>query len=153
MNKKKAKEFVKRYDKFKRNNLPTPFWDEERQTLEYVSYDSELDYWNNLFKTEDEDFDRKLNVNYSIVEALEDIAFTGFYYPYTCGYFSLAKVTDEDHNLKIKKGHTHSHSFEQVVKSLYDFPESFSISKDEEQFYSKQQLKYLRRVQKYLLFI
>ena len=30
-------DFNSRYDKFKENNLPTPFWDEERQTLEYVS--------------------------------------------------------------------------------------------------------------------
>ena len=29
-------DFNSRYDKFKENNLPTPFWDEERQTLEYV---------------------------------------------------------------------------------------------------------------------
>lgn len=153
MNKKESKEFIKRYDKFKKNNLPTPFWDDERQTLEYVSYDSELDYWNNIFKTENEEFDRKLNVNHNLVEALGDLAYTGFYYPYTCGYFTLAKDTDEDNNFKIKKGHTHSHSFEEVVKSLYKFPESFAISKEEEQFYSKQQLEYLRRVQKYLLFI
>ena len=32
------KEFIKRYDQFKKNNLPTPFWDEERQTLEYVYF-------------------------------------------------------------------------------------------------------------------
>lgn len=50
-------------------------------------------------------------------------------------------------------GHNHAHTFEGVVKSLYDSPESFQISKDEEQFYSKQELEYLSRVQKYLLFI
>lgn len=31
-------EFNKRYDKFNKNNLLTPFWDEERQTLEYVYF-------------------------------------------------------------------------------------------------------------------
>ena len=25
------------YEKFKNNNLPTPFWDEKRKTLEYVN--------------------------------------------------------------------------------------------------------------------
>lgn len=153
MNKKKYKEFVKKYDKFKKNNLPTRFWDDERQTLEYVHYDAELNYWHNVFKSDDEDWDRKLNVNTNLVTALESIAFTGFYYSYSCGYFTLAKETDKDHSLKLKYGHTHSHYFENVVQDLYNFPESFNISKDEEQFFSKQQLKYLRRVQKYLLFI
>ena len=50
MNKKQIKEFLKRYDKFKKNNLPTPFWDDERQIFEYVSFDSELDYFNNKIK-------------------------------------------------------------------------------------------------------
>ena len=50
-------------------------------------------------------------------------------------------------------GHSHAHSFEEVVSALYSSPESFSIAKDEEQYYSKQELEYLRRVQKYLLFI
>ena len=36
---------------------------------------------------------------------------------------------------------------------MYDYPETFNISTEEEEFYSKQELKYLRRVQKYLLFI
>ena len=26
------------YSRFKKNNLPTPFWDDERQTLEYVHF-------------------------------------------------------------------------------------------------------------------
>ena len=38
-------EFVKRYNKFKKNNLPTPFWDSERQTLEYVYFDN---IWQNM---------------------------------------------------------------------------------------------------------
>lgn len=38
MKKRKYNEFMKRYDKFKNNNLPTPFWYNERKTLEYVKY-------------------------------------------------------------------------------------------------------------------
>lgn len=153
MNKKKYQEFNKRYDKFKNNNLPTPFWDKERQTLEFVHYDSNLDYWNNILKSNNESFDRKQKINNNLIDALEDIAGAGFYYPYTCGYFEWARATDENDKPKLKIGHTHSHSFEKVVRDLYDFPESFKISKEEEEFYSKQELKYLRRVQKYLLFI
>ena len=36
-------EFEKRYEKFQKNNLPTPFFDDERQTFEY---DSISTYWN-----------------------------------------------------------------------------------------------------------
>ena len=147
MNKKQYKEFTKRYNKFKKNNLPTKFWDEERKTLEYVYYDDQLTYWDNVFKTEDEYFDRKLNVYHDLVEALSNIAFTGFYYSYSIG--------DYKDDLKHYEGihHTHAHSFQNVVSDLYNFPETFTISKDEEQFFSKQELEYLRRVQKYLLFI
>lgn len=76
-----------------------------------------------------------------------------FYYSYTCGYFTEEKIDEDNYNLKLAKGHTHSHYFEDVVKDLYNFPESFNISKEEEKYYSEQQLKYLRRVKKYLLFI
>lgn len=35
---------MKRYDKFKKNNLPTPFWDDERLTLEYVNIGNKKNY-------------------------------------------------------------------------------------------------------------
>ena len=35
-------EFEKRYEKFKKNNLPTPFFDDERQTFEYVYYSNHI---------------------------------------------------------------------------------------------------------------
>ncbi len=153
MNKKEYQEFMKRYEKFKKNNLPTYFWDEERQTYEYVYYDNQLDYFTKKIKDENEDWDRLLHVERTLTEALANIAYTGFYYPYTSGYFRFAKKTEKDNNLKIEIGPTHSHSFEEVVHSLYKFPESFYISKDEEKFYNEQELKYLKRVKKYLLFI
>ncbi len=153
MDKINYREFEKRYDKFKKNNLPKSFWDEERQTLEYVYYDSKLDRDNKIFARDDDEFDRRLHVEKSLTEALSNIAFTGFYYPYTCKYFTLPQVDDELRTWKIELGHTHGHDFDHVVSSLYDFPESFKIEDDELEFYSKQQLKYLRRVQKYLLFL
>lgn len=145
MNEFEYKEFMKRYDKFKKNNLPTPFWDKERQTLEYVYFYNGKSYLDSEEKS-------NLEVNSRLSKALGDIAFTGFYYSFTDRHITSWK----ENNKYIKKsvvGHNHAHSFEEVVSALYDSPESFRIAKDEEQYYSKQELAYLRRVQKYLLFI
>lgn len=133
------KKFIKRYDKYKNNNLPTPFWDDERQILEYVYFEK------------DNNNESKLEVNYKLSEALGNIAFTGFYYSFTDKHMTLNKDGKPKKSLVVE--HTHAHSFEEVVRALYDSPESFKISKEEEQFYSNQELEYLRRVQKYLLFI
>lgn len=55
---------------------------------------------------------------------------------------------------KIKKiEHNHAHSFMEVVEIVYYCPESFSIDKVDYEFYSKQELKYLKRLQSYLLAI
>ena len=151
MKKKDYKEFTKRYDKFKSNNLPTPFWDDERQTLEYVYYDIK-DNKRLLELNKNTDFDSKMHINYSLTDALGDLAKTNFYYSFNSKNIQLKKVGDKYEN-NVVIGHNHAHSFEQVINSLYNFPESFNISKEDEQFYSKQELEYLRRVKKYLLFI
>lgn len=130
MNEFEYKEFSKRYDKFKNNNLPTPFFDKERQTLEYVYFDNDED---NKKTT--------LQVNSDLIKALGDIARTGLYYS-----FSTKNIDSKNSNRQC-----HAHSFEEVVRALYDFPESFHIAEDEEEFYSKQELDYLKQVQKYLL--
>ena len=146
MNKKEYKEFIKRYDQFKKNNLPTPFWDEERLVQEYVYF------YNGKSIINAEEAKDELNVSSNLVYSLGDIAFTGFYYSFTDRHL----VVTRENGKTIKKfviKHSHAHSFEYVVNALYQSPESFSISKEEEQFYSKQELDYLRRVQKYLLFI
>ena len=147
MNENEYKKFIKRYDKFKKNNLPTYFWDEERQVQEYVYFYNGKSWYNA------EEAKNELNVNSSLVDALGDIAFTGFYYSFTNRHIRACKNEKGKYVQKYVIGHNHAHSFEDVVKALYLSPESFSISKDEEQFYSKQELEYLRRVQKYLLFI
>ena len=59
-------DFYDRYDKFSKNNLPTPYWDEERHTLEYVYF---------------EDGEPQIFAN--ITDALENITMAGFYYSYT----------------------------------------------------------------------
>lgn len=132
-------EFQKRYEKFQKNNLPTPFFDDERQTFEYVYYSYR--FFNNDNKKYPE-------INHMLIDALANIAFTGLYYSFNCKEIAYTKD-----GVKITFGHSHAHSFEEVVSCLYDFPESFSIPKEDEKFYSEQELHYLRRVQKYLLFI
>ena len=132
-------EFEKRYEKFKKNNLPTPFFDDERQTFEYVYYS------NHIFN---ENSPKYPEVNPVLTDALADIAYTGLYYSFNC-----KEIFNTDDGDEITVGHNHAHSFDEVVRFLYDFPESFSISKEDEKFYSEQELHYLRRVQKYLLFI
>ena len=83
----------------------------------------------------------------NLTEALENIADTSFYYSYTTKY---QKLTNE--GIKFVVGKTHAHSFENVVRDIYQSPESFRISHDEKIF-SKQELRYLKKLQKYLLFI
>ena len=145
MKKKQLKEFLKRYDKFKNNNLPTPFWDDERQTFEYVWFNPEI---SSLYY----DDENLPSIQSSITDAMGDIACTGLYYPYSCNHFVCE---EEDNREVIKKcyGHTHGHSFDEVVRDLYNFPESFKITKKDEEYYSHQELRYLKLVQKYLLFI
>ena len=132
MNKFDYETFNKRYDKFKNNNLPTPFWDQERQTFEYVYFDND---------TDDKSISLQININLS--KALEDICHVGLYYS-----FSTRNLESNEDNY-----HNHAHSFEEVVRTLYNFPESFNIAQDEEQFYSKQELDYLKKIQSYLLLI
>ena len=128
-------DFYDRYNKFSKNNLPTPYWDDERHTLEYVYFeDDEPQIFNN------------------ITDALENITMAGFYYSYTSRHLS-GHLEGRKMVYETVVGHSHDHTFEGVVRALYDSPESFSISKDEEIYYSKQELDYLRHVQQYLLFM
>ena len=143
MTDKEYQKFAKRYDKFKNNNLPTPFWDEERLTLEYV-YNTKVKE-NNTIKD-------SLKIDSSLTAALSDIALTGLYYPF------IAKVVTKrlENNQVITETvieSTHAHSFEEVVKHLYESPQYFKISKEDQIYYSKQELEYLRKVQNYLLLI
>ncbi len=139
MTDKEYQKFNRRYNKFMNNNLPTPFWDDERQVKEYIYFYNDKSLTNN---------NSKLEINQNLTDALGDIAFTGLYYPYTSKCVKYENNTQEE-----CIEHNHAHSFEDVVNDLYFYPESFKISKKEEIYYSEQELEYLKRVQKYLLFI
>ena len=75
-------EFEKRYDKFKKNNLPAPFWDEERQVREYVMFEQYSDGKSRPFAT----------VN--LYNAFEGIIWDDFYYSFNCRYYISG--TDEN---------------------------------------------------------
>ena len=146
MTEKEYQKFVKRYDKFKNNNLPTPFWDEERQVKEYVYFDN----GHALFHSSTED--DKLNVNDNLTESLGELTSTNLYYPFIDKGFIIENKNGKK-NEKIIVAHNHAHSFDEVVNALYRSPESFKITKKDEKYYSTQELEYLKRVQKYLIFI
>ena len=138
MQKRKFNEFMKRYDKFEKNNLPTPFWDEKRQTLEYVNIGNRKNIYNF------DNINNKMKVYSNLTSALEDLVDINFYYPFYAKHQELTKNGN-----KFVVGNTHTHSFENVVQSLYESPESFYISSEDEEFYSKQELRYLKKLQKY----
>lgn len=140
MKKYRKKEFYKRYEKFKKNNLPTPFYDNERQTFEWVYYTPPTAFYDGLQN------DTELS------NALGVICQVSFHYPYICKYFDIPKKGEGD-DFVIRYGEIDSGSFNEVVYNLYQFPESFSIPEDKKNFYSEQELYYLSKVQKYLLFI
>ena len=128
-------DYEERYKKFSKNNLPQFFWDKERDTIEYIYYnDGHPSPYVNLYN------------------ALEQITWAGFYYPYICKYIT-SKLIDDKYVEEVVVDHNHSHDFDDVVKHLYYSPESFRIEKEDEKYYSEQELQYLKDVQKYLLFI
>lgn len=65
----------------------------------------------------------------SLYESLVNIANYNFYYSYD-----------------INNKHTHSHSFEDVIRNLYYYPNTFYIHEDEEYLFSKQELTFLKRL-------
>lgn len=72
----------------------------------------------------------------NIYEAFANIIQFGFYYPYND-----------------KHGHQHNHSFLDIIEALYNYPVSFSINKKDYHYYSQQELKYLKRLQNFLLIL
>ena len=142
MTEEKYKEFVKIYDKFKDNNLPTPFWDDERQSREYVYFADAID--------KDGSIQKCLQVYDNLSDALGDVFVTSFYYSYNCKPLSFYEPGEDG---TFKKGHMHAHSFENVVNDLYMYPESFEILKEDEIYYSNQQLAFLKKIKNYLLLI
>ena len=74
-----------------------------------------------------------------IDDALNEIYQNSFYYEYLTT------------NLDNKNVSTHRHSFEDVIIALFDNPSSFQINKEQEKYYSKQELELINNIKKRIL--
>lgn len=126
----------KRYKKFKNCYLPYPFFDKKRDCFEWV-------------RREENDFGIFYDVNPSLYEVLGNVAHSGLIYHYEAKL--LTRMRDTVWEAKTES--SHSHSFVDVVDALYEYPVSFRIPDEFKSEYSKQELDYLMKVQKYLNFI
>ena len=138
---KEKMEFNKRYDKFKKDNLPKPFWDDERDVREYVFF--ETDPWR----------EKQLVRSTNLYNAFEFVIWDNFYYSFNCRHYELSHDENKKETYKEIIGHMHEHDFDEVIRHVYDSPETFSIDKEDEILYSEQELRFIRRLQKYLNFI
>lgn len=133
MNKEIPKKFAKRFSKFKNINLPCSFYDKERNVSEYCYHDK----------------DDKLCYSSNLLEPFTEIVNMNFYYTYHGKYF----VEDDNDKIIVSEGFCFTDSFEEVIESVYYFPEAFKILPDDEKCYSTQQLQFLKRLKNYLLLI
>ncbi|MEF2663922.1 MAG: hypothetical protein U0M92_06405 [Bacilli bacterium] len=125
----------KRYKKIKSCNLPYPFWNKKRQTFEWVRYSKDYKCY---------------CVEPSLVYFIGEVARTGVTYHYKAKLYGREFPTQTiKHRLMVN----HCHSFEEVVKALYDYPETFSVPNEFLDEYSKQELDYLKKAKKYLQLI
>lgn len=131
-----------RYRKIKKANLPYPFYDKRRETFEWVFYDRGIIDGRYFY-----------NVSSNLHYALEDITASGVTYHYIIDNKHPKKVKIFDDDNFISKEVYHSHNFEEVLRALYDYPEYFYIPDEFKDNYSKQELRFLNNIQKYLQFI
>ena len=124
----------RRYKKFRNCNLPYPFWDKKRDTFEWVYYD----------KYRQGGYD----IQKSLYEALGNVSSSGVTYHYEA--FMYGRKNPEQEELKYQMMESHCHSFDEIVGCVYDYPESFCIPEDCLEEYSKQELRFLKKMQSYL---
>ena len=123
------------YRPYKNCSLPFPYWSDKRATFEWVYYDKE----NKEFETQSE-----------LYEALGDVCMTGFTYHYKCLLYSRSRgETRGTYKIDI----SHGHNFNEIVRAVYSCPETFEIPDEYLHEYSKQELRFLKRVQNYLKII
>lgn len=120
----------RRYKKFKNLYLPFAFYDDKRDTLEYLLTSDKVDVENSLY------------------ESFSNIINYGFIYHYEIKYERLTKD-----GIKVIKDICHGHNFDEVIRELYNYPESFRIPKKFAKEYSNQELSFLKKLQNYLKII
>lgn len=111
-------------EKYNKCELPCEY-ESDDNFFTYIRYD----------KLQDEYYN-----NNSIYEMFSDMIERGLIYHYS--------IKEEN-----EVSAAHGHSFDDVIRALYLYPESFSIPEDREFEYSKQELMFLKRLQNYLLLI
>lgn len=90
----------------------------------------------------------------SLVESLSNNMYSELYYSFNikdkheCHHEEKHDCTCCNHHESL-----HAHSFEEVVNLLYLYPESFYLTDDDLECYSKQELAFLKRCQNYLLYV
>lgn len=77
-----------------------------------------------------------VNVNDCLLDAMGDVIKVSLLYHYSVG-----------------ENICHTHNFDDVIRSLYKYPESFTIPSDYLSDYSKQEYNYLMQVKNYLILV
>ena len=124
----------RRYKKFKNCSLPYPFWDKKRDTFEWVYYD--------------ESRQSGYDIQNSLYEALGNVSSSAVIYHYEAYMYGRQNLEQEE--AKYQMMESHCHSFDEIVRLLYDYPESFRIPDDYLEEYSQQELRCLKKMQSYL---
>ena len=125
---------LKRYKKFKNCSLPYPFWDKKRDTFEWVYFD--------------EYRQAGYDIQISLYEALGNVSSSGVTYHYEA--LMYGRKDPEEKEAKYQMMESHCHSFDEVVRRVYRYPETFHIPDDYLDEYSKQELSFLKKMQSYL---
>ncbi len=121
----------KKYRKFKNCSIPYPFYDKKRNTLEWVRYISDADL-------------------YDVSSSLQEAFPSNITYHFKAKLYGREKPEQElEYRLMI----SHCHNFDDVVKNLYDYPQTFEIPEEFKNEYSNQELIYLKQLKDYLLLI
>lgn len=123
--------FKKRYlDQFKECNLPCPYFVDKKNLSNWLYYNKKKK--NFVFKD-------------SLQKALEDFIKPEMVFHYQANIWN-EEFTDRPTCKIMLKTVT---SFEEVVRALYNYPDTFIIPKEHLKDYSKQELDYLMHLQKY----
>lgn len=122
-----------KYHKYKKCSIPYFYYD--KKSANWVLYNR---------------FAKKFNVSQELLDIVGDISNTGVTYHYKIKAYGRNNNSEK---MKYQELVTHAHSFDRVIRELYEYPESFNIPKEFHNEYSMQELTYLNRAQKYFKLI
>ncbi len=125
----------RRYKPFKNCSIPYPLFDPKRDVIEWVTYYK--DYYNEL----------TYDVRNNLLDALGNVANTGITYHFRANLYGC---DEPDQKPKYRFITSHRHSFDEIIKELYDYPETFEIPNEFLDEYSTQELAFLIQIKKYL---